>query len=177
MHEVIDTRIAYETRWTRLREDSLRYADGMVAPYSYIERPRFAIIAAIEDGCLWMVEQYRHPIRSRSLELPMGTTPAGDAISIEETARIELREETGLSAMSMRYVGDIAPLAPLLAQYGAIFLATGLTPGPQALEPTEEDLVARRLPVDEVLARIVSGEIQDGVAIAAIGLLRLKGLL
>jgi ADP-ribose pyrophosphatase len=168
------TRIAFENRHVRLREDAVRYPDGASGVYAFIERPRYAIVAAIEDGHVWMVEQWRHPLRRRSLELPMGVAPGGDATPIEEAARIELREETGLTAACMQYVCDLAPAPALLAQTGALYLATGLTKGPQALEHGEQDLLATRLPVDDVIARILSGEIADAVTVAAFGLLRLR---
>jgi ADP-ribose pyrophosphatase len=171
------TRIAFENRWVRLREDAVRYPDGTSGVYAFIERPRYAIVAAVEDGHVWMVEQWRHPLRRRSWELPMGVAPGGDATPIEEAARIELREETGLTAAAMAYLGDIAPAPALLAQTGALFLATGLTRGPQALEHGEQDLVAARLPVAAVLARILSGEINDAATVASFGILRLRELI
>jgi 8-oxo-dGTP pyrophosphatase MutT (NUDIX family) len=133
-----------------------------------------AIVAAIEEGHVWMVEQWRPPLRRRCWELPMGVAPGGDATPIEEAARIELREETGLTVARMDYLGDLAPAPALLAQTGALFLATGLTQGPQALEHGEQDLVAARMAVGEVVARILSGEIADAVTVAAFGLLRLR---
>jgi ADP-ribose pyrophosphatase len=107
----------------------------------------------------------------------MGVAPGGDATPIEEAARIELREETGLSAARMDYLCDLAPAPALLAQTGALFLATGLTRGPQALEHGEQDLVAARLPIGEVITRILSGEIVDAVTVAAFGMLRLREII
>jgi 8-oxo-dGTP pyrophosphatase MutT (NUDIX family) len=176
MVDIRRTRVAFENRWVRLREDMIGAADAPDRPYAYVERPRYAIVAAVEDGHVWMVEQYRHPLRARSLELPMGVAPGGDATPIEEAARIELREETGVTAAQLDYVGEIAPAPALIAQTGALFLATGLTEGPQALEDTEQDLVARRTPLAEALALIRAGEIRDGSTLAAFGLLRIKGL-
>ncbi|TVQ58550.1 MAG: NUDIX hydrolase [Rhodobacteraceae bacterium] len=161
----------------RLREDLLVLPDGSTAAYAYVERPRFAIVAAIEDGRVWMVEQYRHPLRTRTLELPMGVAPGGDAVPIEEAARIELREETGLTALELVHIGEITPAPALIAQSGALYLATGLTEGPQDLEPMEQGLEARPLAVDHVLSMILSGEIRDAVTIAAFGLLRLRAII
>jgi len=174
MLTVTASRIAFENRWLRLRADAVRYPDGASGEYVFVERPRYAIIAAIEDGHVWMVEQWRHPLKRRQWELPMGVAPGGDATPIEEAARIELREETGVTATTLRHLGDIAPAPALLAQTGALFLATGLTCGPQALEPTEQDLRAAALPVAEVITRILSGEINDAATVAAFGILRLR---
>lgn len=177
MLTTLSTRIAFENRWVSLREDAVRFPDGFESVYAYIERPRYAIVAAVEDGRIWMVEQYRHPLKARSWELPMGVAPGGDSIPIEEAARIELAEETGLRAGRLTRIAEIAPAPALIAQTGVLFLAEGLTQGPQALEPTEQDLVARPLPVPEVLAMACDGRIADAATIACLGLLRMRGRL
>lgn len=175
MLTTLSTRIAFENRWVALREDAVRFPDGVESVYAYIERPRYAIIAAVEDGQIWMVEQYRHPLKARSWELPMGVAPGGDSIPIEEAARIELAEETGLGAAHWQRIAEIAPAPALIAQTGVLFLATGLTRGPQALEHSEQDLVACPLPVAEVLTMAMDGRLRDAATIACLGLLRLGG--
>lgn len=177
MLTVTSSRVAFENRWVRLREDAVRYADGSDGLYTFIERPRFVIVAALDGGHVWMVEQYRHPIKTRQWELPMGVAPGGDATPADEAARIELREETGVSAVGMAYVAELVPSPALVGQTGALFLATGLTMGPQALEREEQDLVARAWPVEEVIAAILSGAIRDAATVASFGLLRLKQLI
>ncbi|MFN3614340.1 MAG: NUDIX domain-containing protein [Rubrimonas sp.] len=177
MLTTVATRVAFENRWVRLREDDIRYPDGSEGVYTFIERPRYAIAAAVQDGCIWLVEQWRHPIRARMWELPMGVAPGGDSIPIEQAARIELREETGLVAETMERVAEIAPAPALVAQTGVLFLAKGLTQGEQALEPTEQDLIARPWPVDEAVAAALDGRIRDGATVASLCVLRLKGLI
>jgi 8-oxo-dGTP pyrophosphatase MutT (NUDIX family) len=175
--EILDSRVAFETPWLELRLDRLRLGNGMELEYGYIERPRYAIVAAVQDGAIWLVEQYRHPLGVRNIELPMGVAPGGAATPIEEAAAIELREETGLTAARMEYVGEIAPAPALLAQTGALFLATGLTEGEPDREPTEHDLTAFAWPVEAVIAAALDGRIRDAATVASVGLLRLKGLI
>lgn len=177
MAETLESRIAFESPWVRLRQDRLRLGDGGEHDYYFIERPRYAIVAAVEDGRVWMVEQYRHPMAARCWELPMGIAPGGDSIPIEEAAATELREETGLRAARLDYVGEIAPAPALLRQTGALFLASGLSPGATDLERTEQDLVAAPWTVAEALDAVVSGRIRDAATVASFGLLRLKGLI
>ena len=73
----LTTRIAYENRWLRLREDTVRRSDGSEGLYGVVERRHFAIVAPWQDGCLTLVEQYRYPIGRRIWELPMGTCKLG----------------------------------------------------------------------------------------------------
>lgn len=177
MLTTLSTRIAFENPWVRLREDAVRYADGSEGRYAYIERPRYAIVAAVEDGHVWMVEQYRHPLRTRQWELPMGVAPGGDATAIAEAAAIELREETGVTAARMDYVSELVPAPALVAQTGALFLATGLTVGAPAPEREEQDLVARAWKVSDVITAILGGQIRDAGTVASFGLLRLKEMI
>ena len=58
-----------------------------------------------------------------------------------------------------------------------MFLASGLTPGKAALELEEQDLVTRAFPLAEAEDMIRSGAIADSISVAALGLLRLRGLL
>jgi hypothetical protein len=60
------------------------------------------------------------------------------------------------------------------SQRFGVWLATGLTPGEQALEVTEQGLRVERFPVGDVEGMIRSGEIADGATVAALGLWRLQ---
>jgi 8-oxo-dGTP pyrophosphatase MutT (NUDIX family) len=173
----LSTRTVYENRFVTLRQDAVRYPDGSEGAYTFIQRPAYAIVAAIEDHHVWMVEQWRHPLRARCWELPMGVAPGGDAIPIEEAAKQELREETGVAAAHWREIGRLNPAPALLAQTGVLFLATGLTHGEQALEETEQDLIARPWPVSDAVAAILDGRIRDAATVASFGLLRLCELI
>ena len=175
--DILDSHTAFETKWITLRRDRLRLGDGLEVDYAYIARPRYAIVAAVQDGHVWMVEQYRHPLGVRSIEFPMGIAPGGDALPIEEHAAIELREETGLRAKRFDYVGEIAPAPALIGQTGALFLATGLTEGAHDREPTEQDLVARPWRIEDAVAAVLDGRIRDAATVAGFGLLRMKELI
>jgi 8-oxo-dGTP pyrophosphatase MutT (NUDIX family) len=175
--ERLGSRVAFENCWVRLLLDRLRLGDGMEIDYTYIARPRYAIAAAVEDGRIWMVEQYRHPLGRRSWELPMGVAPGVPEDRMDEAAAVELREETGVRAARFDYVGEVAPAPALLAQTGALYFATGLTQGATDREATEQDLVAEAWPVADVLAAASDGRIVDAATLASLGLLRLKGLI
>ncbi len=58
-----------------------------------------------------------------------------------------------------------------------VFFATGLSQGPQDLEPEESDLICRSFTFAEVRQLIDDGLIKDATTMAAFGLLQIKGLL
>ncbi|MFZ6761495.1 NUDIX domain-containing protein [Pseudoroseomonas sp. WGS1072] len=173
----LSSRVAYENRWLRLREDRTRLRDGSEGLYGVVERPDFVIVAPWQEGCLTLVEQYRYPVRSRQWEMPMGTWETRPEVKPEEVAAAELREETGLVAGHLLRVGTIFQGAGYCNQRGHVFLATGLRQGEAAREASEQDMICRAIPLAEVEAMIRDGRLMDAMSIAALGMLRIHSLL
>jgi 8-oxo-dGTP pyrophosphatase MutT (NUDIX family) len=172
------SRIVYQNRWMRVREDTIRYRDGSPGLYGVVEKPNFVVIAAVEqDGRIHLVEQYRYPIGVRCWELPQGAWELKPDADPLEVARGELREETGLDAAEITHVGRLLQAPGYATQAYDIYLAKDLRPSTAALEPTEQDLVTRAFAGAEVLDMVRNGIIQDASTVAALGLLKLKGLL
>ena len=172
--KTLHSRTAYENPWMKVREDRIQRASGAEGIYGVVEKPDFALVVPLQDGRIHLVQQYRYPVGGRYWEFPQGSTPNG-AADRQAQAETELREETGLVARTWRYAG------PLFSAYGYsqqafdIYLATDLSPGPSALEPEEEGLITASFSLAEVEAMILDGRMCDGAAVAAFGLLRLKG--
>jgi len=173
----LTSRIAYENRWLRVREDTFRRPDGSEGLYGVVERSDFVVVVPWHDGRITLVEQYRYPVGERMWELPMGMWEQAPGADPATVAAGELREETGLVAETMTYAGHIFQGAGYCNQRGHIFLATGLTQGPHSREASEQDLICRGFPLAEVEEMMRSGILRDAISIAALGLLRLKGLL
>ena len=177
----LSSRIAYQNKWLRLREDIIRRSDGSEGLYGVVERDDFVVIAALggaaSDPWLALVQQYRYPVGQRLWELPMGMWEERPDATPEMIAAGELREETGLVAAGMRHAGVLFQGAGYSNQKGHVFLATGLTQQEDARESTEQDMISRLVPLSDVEAMIRDGRIACMVSIAAIGMLRLKRLL
>jgi 8-oxo-dGDP phosphatase len=171
--ESVGSREVYANSWMRLREDSIRRADGSAGIYGVVDKPDYALIIPLEDGRLHLVEQFRYPLGLRRWEFPQGTAPNLADADPMELARRELREETGLRAERMERIGllDVAP--GMSSQRGQVFLATGLAAGEPERELEEQDMRSAWLPRAEVESMIVKGEITDAQSIAAYALLLL----
>lgn len=94
--------------------------------FGVVEKPDFVVIIPIADGCIHLVEQYRYPVQRRYWELPQGSwedNPDADPAII---AAGELREETGLIAGKMHYVGHQYLAYGYSNQGYHIYLATDL---------------------------------------------------
>ena len=174
--ETVGSTVIYQNRWLTLREDAIVRADGSRGLYSVVEKSDFAVIAAVSDGELHLVEQYRYPVQGRYWELPQGSWE-GESIDPLDLARAELREETGLTAASMQHVGRLYLAYGYSTQAYDVFLATDLSAGETALDAEEIGLISRPFKLEQVEAMILDGTIRDATTVAVLGLLRLKGLL
>ncbi len=178
-HEIttLDSRIVYQNRWMRVREDRIRRRDGYEGIYGVIEKTDFVVIAPIENGVIHLVEQYRYPVRQRCWELPQGSWEDQPGTDPDVLARAELREETGLSATQMTHVGYLHMAYGYSTQGYHVYLASGFTNGERDLDAEEVGLITRTFALGEVERMIVDGTITDATTIAALGLIRLKGLI
>jgi 8-oxo-dGTP pyrophosphatase MutT (NUDIX family) len=175
--ERIGTRVVYENRWMRVREDAIRRRDGSEGIYGIVEKPDFVVIVALEDdGRVHLVEQFRYPVGARYWEFPQGAWEQQPATDPLEVAKGELREETGLDADRMIYAGHLFEAYGYSNQGYHVYLATGLRRGDADRDHEEQDLVTREFPLLEVERMIRDGEIKDATTVAAFGLLRLRGL-
>jgi 8-oxo-dGTP pyrophosphatase MutT (NUDIX family) len=164
---VTSTRIVYENRWMRLREDRTERADGTPGLYAWVEKPPAAVIVPLDGEHVWLVEQHRHPIGARFWELPQGAWEDDPAAAPEDLARGELAEETGLRAAAIEHLGTLFFAYGITNQPFDVWLASGLEPGEQALEATEADLRVERFAVAELEAMIADGRVRDAATVAA----------
>ncbi|SFN11780.1 8-oxo-dGTP pyrophosphatase MutT, NUDIX family [Pleomorphomonas diazotrophica] len=175
----IGSQVVYENRWMRVREDAIERPDGSRGIYGVVEKPDFVAIAAVDRarGLIHLVEQYRYPVAGRYWEVPQGSWETRPDVPPEEVARAELSEETGIVAKTMTRVGELFLAYGYSSQRYHVFLAEDLEQGATSLEAEEADLVSRAFPLAEVDAMIAGGIIRDATTVAALGLIRMKGLL
>jgi ADP-ribose pyrophosphatase len=174
--ETTGSTVVYRNRWMTVREDAFVRSNGTMGTYGVVEKADFAVIAAVREQSIYLVEQYRYPVRGRFWELPQGSWE-DRAVDPLELAKAELREETGLVAGSMHHAGRLFLGYGYSTQAYDLYFATDLHEGEPQLDEEEEGLVSKEFPVGVVQAMIEDGTIKDATTVAAFGLLRLKGLL
>jgi 8-oxo-dGTP pyrophosphatase MutT (NUDIX family) len=96
----------------------------------------------------------------------------GGALHIDplESAKRELREETGLNADHWQTLMHLHTSNSVTDECGIVYVATGLTEGETEFEETE-DLQLMKLPLEDAIQLVIDGEITDAVSVA--GLLRI----
>lgn len=165
------SRIIYDNPWLTLREDKVINPGGGVSHYGKISFKNLAIgiIPLDENNNTWLVGQYRYVPDCYSWEIPMGGGPLN--IDPLESAKRELKEETGLTANNWQELMKLHTSNSVTDERGLVYVARELTHGETEFEETE-DLLIQKLPLDEAVERVLSGEITDAVSVA--GLLKLK---
>jgi 8-oxo-dGTP pyrophosphatase MutT (NUDIX family) len=165
----LGTREVYRNHWLRLREDRILRSNGKEGIYSVVDKDDCAIILPIEDGRVWLVEQFRYTIQERALELPQGGWEM-EAVDPEELARGELKEETGLHAAEMTYLGFLWIAYGFCRQKQHVFLATGLTMKERDPDDEEHDLIIHTKTLAEFEQMMLDGTIRDCSTVGAWGL-------
>ena len=170
--KTLQTRWVYRNRWLRVREDDIERSDGSKGIYGVVEKDDCAVILPVDGEFIYLVEQFRYTVQERCLELPQGGWERAD-VEPEQLARGELREETGLRAEKMTYLGWAWIAYGFARQKQHVFLATGLIHGESEPEPEEQDLVLRRIGLVEFEDMLRDGRIVDGCTLAAWALYKL----
>ncbi len=118
-----------------------------------------AVMMPVDDRKrVLLVRQYRLPAERMLWELPAGSVDPGEKPL--QTAKRELKEETGYRAKSWKKLVSFFPSPGFLTEKMTIYLATGLTAG----DPTpmdDERIETRWFRAREIEARIEGGEILD----------------
>jgi 8-oxo-dGTP pyrophosphatase MutT (NUDIX family) len=165
----LSSREVYRNHWLRLREDEILRSNGKKGIYGVVDKDDAAIILPIDHGRVWLVEQFRYTIQERALELPQGGWEM-EVDKPEELARGELKEELGLEAAEMTYLGTLWIAYGFTRQKQHVYLATGLSPTGTDRDDEEHDLVIHSVPVEEFEQMMLTGAIRDASTIAAWGL-------
>src|SRR5579859_4323486 len=154
------SREIYRNQWLRLREDRILRSNGKEGIYSVVDKDDCAIILPIEDEKVWLVEQFRYTIQERALELPQGGWEM-EVDDPEELARGELKEETGLHAAEMMYLGFLWIAYGFSRQKQHVFLATGLSMKDRDPDDEEHDMIIHTKSLEEFEQMILDGRIRD----------------
>lgn len=156
----------YRGRVVDLHVDTVRLPNGHLTTREVIDHPGGVGIVAIDgDDCVFTVRQYRYPFGKVLEEIPAGKLEPGEAPA--DAARRELREETGATCDELIPLGSLLPSPGGFGERLHLFLAQGLHFGEQ--RPDEDEfLTCERSPFDDLLRRVMSGEIEDGKTAAGI---------
>jgi ADP-ribose pyrophosphatase len=122
--------------------------------WEYVSRTRgvtAAVILAVDDGHVILVEQHRVPVGSRVLELPaglVGDEQQGEDVS--EAAIRELEEETGYRARRMVNLGRFHASPGMSSEGFTLLRAEGLEKVGDGGGVEGEDIIVHRVVLERV---------------------------
>lgn len=168
--DVEGTSTIYRGAIVAMRSDQVRMPGGRIATREVMEHFGAVAIAALDaDDRLAMVEQYRHPVRRRLLELPAGLLDVhGEDPAV--TAARELVEEAGLAAADWSVLVDLAPSPGISDESVRVYLARGLSEvaRPEPGDDEEADLRISWLPLADAVRAVFAGEVVNAATVAAV---------
>jgi 8-oxo-dGTP pyrophosphatase MutT (NUDIX family) len=174
---ILSSTVLVDRRWMRLHEQRILLPNGaIIEDFHLIESPSWvAVLALTDDGEIVLVEQFRNGLGRVSRELPAGVIDPGEAP--EDTARRELREETGYVADSLIPLTELSPEPNRSTHRGHFFVAKAVRySGHSTPEPSEVLEVIRR-PIALVIDDAIHGRIDHAAHVAAILVAHARGLL
>ena len=122
--------------------------------WEYVSRSRgikAAVILAVEDGHVLLVEQFRVPLGRNCVELPAGLI--GDETEGEdplEAAGRELEEETGYRAAKLESLGEYYSSPGMVSESFTLVRASGLTRVGEGGGTDGEDITVHRVALSEL---------------------------
>lgn len=157
----------YENPWIKLEEHQVITPAGKEGIYGkvHFKNRAMAIVPIDQDGNTWLVGQFRYTLDEYSWEIPMGGGPIDQ--DLLESAKRELKEETGLSASKWTELMKIHTSNSVTDEWGLIYLAEDLSEGETEFEDTEV-LQIKKLPFQEALDMVMKGEITDSISVAGL---------
>lgn len=164
--ETLATEQVFDGRLLKVHRDRVRMPDGSESVREWVDHPgAVVVIALLDNGKLLFERQYRYPLRRIFLELPAGKIDPGEHEL--DTARRELREETGYKAHTWRHLGTLHTCIGYSNERIELFLARDLSFVGHALDHGEI-LEVTELRLADALLAVRDGEITDGKTIACL---------
>ncbi|MEO0894788.1 MAG: NUDIX hydrolase [Bacteroidota bacterium] len=163
---ILDSKLIYENPWIRVDEHQVLNPSGNPGIYGVVHYQHDAIgIVPYEKGEIWMVGQYRFPLKEYSWEIPEGGHDKRE--SHLDSAKRELKEETGLVAANWSPLLEMNLSNSVSDEWGIVYLATDLKQ--EMAEPEDtEDLMVKKVPLETLYAMVESRQIRDSLSVAAI---------
>lgn len=164
----------YKGKIINLRRDDVLLPNGETAVREVVEHPGGVCVAALTDNNeILCVKQFRYPYKEVVLEIPAGKRNGKDEDPLECGKR-ELKEETGATADEFIFLGKLYPTPGYTDEIIYMYGARGLRYG-NSCPDDDEFLECEKIPLENLVKMILSGEVTDAKTQAAV--LKLKFIL
>jgi 8-oxo-dGTP pyrophosphatase MutT (NUDIX family) len=163
----LNEEIKFDTPWIKVTKYDVLNPAGNKGIYGVVSFKNLAVgvLPIDKNGNTWLVGQWRYPLKQYSWEIPEGGCPLGT--SPLDTAKRELKEETGLVAKNYFDLGTLHTSNSVCDEYGYLYLATDIEE--HNAEPEDsEDLQIKKIPFTDAYKMVMEGKITDSLSVIAI---------
>ena len=175
---IVASRRPFSGQLIRVRVDRIADDDGNQSEREVAEHGgAVAALVVDQDGAVLLVEQWRHPVGARMLEVPAGRYDV-EGETVEAALRRELAEELHVEGGTLTWLASCYTTPGWSDEVVDVYLAEGVRPvaGEQAaLDWEEAGLQVVRVPFEEAVrlaTRASPGDSKTLVALGLYGLLR-----
>lgn len=171
----LTTDYPYVYHMFRVRRDQVRWPDGRVAPYAYIQGVNAVwVVPVTPEGQIVLIRQFRYTMDDWCWEVPAGGFHdfAGDPLAL---AKKELAEEIGGESDDLLYMGYFRPGVSTIDEICHIVLARDVHLNHPPRREAGEIIEIHVVPPERAFAMARNGEMVDGHS--ALALLRCEPLI
>ena len=156
----------YTVKVIQVDLEKFRTTNGIEIQREVIHHPGAVCMLALnKDQKIYLVEQFRAPMKKKLLELPAGTLEPEE--NPEETAIRELQEEIGMKPNNIALMGGFYVAPGYCDEFVHLFTCTDLEPS--KLEgDVDEDIKVIKMSLSEAIQAIQQGIIADAKTICGI---------
>lgn len=163
--KTIENNYVFKGKVINVRNDLVSLPNGKIAGREIVEHNGGCAIVAIDDGYIYLVEQYRYAYDEVLLEIPAGKLEKGEDPKI--CAIRELEEETGLVASKIELLNKVYPSCGYTNEVISIFMAENFEQGKSCLDE-DEFLNVKKIDFSDALKMVFDGKIKDAKTIIGI---------
>jgi ADP-ribose pyrophosphatase len=167
--------VAFHNRWLHVTLDTVCLPNGQTYEYTTIRRDSVGVAAVVlnQHGQVLLEQEYRHPVGAVAYQLPGGLNVVGEDPAA--CIRRELREETGVTAGELRYLGRFWNNPATSNGECLVYLCRDFTLTRDTERDAAEFLAWDWYDLPWVKASIAEGIIRDRVVICGLAYLWLNG--
>lgn len=156
----------YEGRIINVKIDTIELPNKKYSKREIVEHPgAVGIVPITANGEIILVRQFRKAVEKALLEIPAGRLETDEEPS--QCAIRELKEETGYTAKNIKKMFEFYSAPGFSTEKIYVYLAQDIIKG--APQPDEGEYIeVIKMPLEEALEKVRTGEIRDSKTIIAI---------
>lgn len=163
--KTLSSEMIYSGRIINLRKDKVTVVNGTSSREVVEHNGGVVLIAVTDEKKMVMVRQYRKPAKKVMFEVPAGKIDPNE--EPEVTAKRELKEETGYTAGSVKYICKFYPSVGYSEEVLHLYFCSDLVKGDTAFDDNEA-IDIEEYGIEELFNMVMRGEIDDAKTIIAI---------